>query len=130
MRALPTSELRRELLIRFIFSALVDADRLDTEHTFDLGRAGEGSPTLGVLWQKFAGRQKQRLEEPGPTSRESGAREVTRCTGPRASSPPGIYRLTVPTGGGKTLSGLAFGLRHALLHRLRRISGYPIHQHH
>jgi CRISPR-associated endonuclease/helicase Cas3 len=123
MPVLPTSDLRRELLIRFIFSALVDADRLDTEHHFDLGRAGmqEGWPILDILWQRFEGRQKHRLGEAKPTLVNQVRREVYAACLDAASFPQGIYRLTVPTGGGKTLSGLGFGLKHALLHGLRRI---------
>ncbi len=126
-RAQPT---RRELFIRMLFSALVDADHLDTEAHFepDKSRLRGRWPSLKELWERF---------EPGRTAflrkRTHGS---TKRTDPHvlrvreevydaclkaAEKPPGIFRLTVPTGGGKTLSGLAFALKHAHAHGLRRV---------
>jgi CRISPR-associated endonuclease/helicase Cas3 len=115
--------LHRELFIRMILSALVDADYLDTEQHFDPDQSGmRGHPApIDDLLQQLEISQKRLIREAEPTVVNRIRREVYLACRDAAAGPQGIYRLTVPTGGGKTLSGLAFALRHAVAHDLRRV---------
>ncbi len=117
-----------ELLLRLLFSALVDADFLDTEAHFSPDRAaarGE-SVTLSELWKRF----EQDQERLATAVREAGrandavirARDdIYRACLAAAERPPGLFRLTAPTGSGKTRAAMAFALRHALQHGHRRV---------
>ena len=97
-----------QFLGRMLFSALVDADFLDTEHFMSDGKisriSGEDIPTLKARFDahmrsKFAGAA-------GPINQKRA--EMLAACRAAAEGERGIYRLTVPTGGGKTLSSLAF----------------------
>lgn len=114
---------RQELRIRMIFSALVDADYLDTENHFEPERRAlrAGEPNLKALWRRFDDKYKERFGNVRPSLVNRVRGEVYKSCLDAAAGPPGMYRLTVPTGGGKTLSGLAFALQHALQNGLRRI---------
>lgn len=110
---------------RTIFSCLVDADFLATEAFMNPAQA-EYRPTahssifpeaLGLLIAKI-----DSFGIPAPGNKVAQARAtVVHDTTQAASQSPGIFKLTVPTGGGKTLSSLNFALRHALAHGKRRI---------
>ncbi|MGH2387700.1 MAG: CRISPR-associated endonuclease Cas3'', partial [Chloroflexota bacterium] len=114
--------LSSEMFMRLLFSALVDADCLDTEAHFNSQKAAlRGSDTtLSTLWQRFERDQNELLAHAGGEVGRVRAEVYQACL-EAARWERGLFRLTVPTGGGKTRSGLAFALRHALHHGLRRI---------
>ena len=116
------SEHRADLLLRMLFSCLVDADWLDTEAHFSPDRsAGRGAPLpLDELWRRFEA-DHSRFTGSGNGSVDEARHAIYRACLKTAEQPPGLYRLTVPTGGGKTRSAMAFALRHALRHGQRRV---------
>ena len=117
-----TSELDCEFFIRMLFSALVDADFLDTERHFNSEQAGnrQGTPNMSDLWQDFEKDQLSFKSIPA-TYVNSRRQAIYKACLRVADQSQGIFRLTVPTGGGKTRSGMAFALKHALYHDLDRV---------
>lgn len=115
-------ELAIELFMRFTFSALVDADFLDTERHFTPAALASrrGSVVLPTLWRQFEANQAT-LTGRHSDSVNSVRHAVYQDCLAASELAPGFFRLTVPTGGGKTRSSLAFALRHALRHDLRRV---------
>jgi CRISPR-associated endonuclease/helicase Cas3 len=114
--------LQQELFLRMLFSCVVDADFLDTEAHFQPATAAarQGVPTIDALWPAFAGAMAEitgRRDDVVGLVRD----EVYRACLAAGEWAPGLFRLTVPTGGGKTLAGLGFALRHALAHGMERV---------
>ena len=116
--------LAAEMFLRMTYSALVDADSLDTEAHF-LGELpnprNTTTPTVEELWNRYL----EFLERQSPISPDNQVNsvraEVHQACLTAADGEQGIYRLTVPTGGGKTRSAIAFALKHGVKHQLRRV---------
>lgn len=111
------------LWIRMLYSSLVDADFLDTENYMDNDKALNrgGYCSMSELLDRFNRFSKQLDEESEDTKVNKIRRSIRmKCT-QMAKEEQGVFSLSVPTGGGKTLSSLAFALEHAKKHRLKRI---------
>jgi len=119
----PSNPLALSLWIRMIFSCVLDADFLDTEEFVDSEKraARKGYPSLIALLPQFND-YIDRLTMAVPKTQVNQVRESVRqqCIA-KSQHSPGIFTLTVPTGGGKTLSSMAFALHHALKFSKRRI---------
>lgn len=109
--------------IRMIYSCLVDADFLDTEAFMDREKSlwRKGYPTLVELNKKLGLALNHLVESAPRTSINKYRTAILRNCLDAAERPQGLFSLTVPTGGGKTLSSLAFALKHALKYDLKRI---------
>lgn len=110
---------------RMLFSCLVDADYLDTERFLTPSVYEERNSDL---YESIATLEKRlddymaQLEEKAPDTEVNRARAaVLDDCREKADSQQGLFTLTVPTGGGKTLASLAFALRHARINGARRV---------
>ncbi|MEI7464122.1 MAG: CRISPR-associated helicase Cas3' [Burkholderiales bacterium] len=120
--------LTSSLWIRMLFSTLVDADFLDTERFLNEGKAHArtGFQPLGAYVDQLTAHLEKIAVQTAQAGRSSEAvmqarsSVLTQCL-EKAHLPPGVFALTVPTGGGKTLSSLAFALHHAQTHGKRRV---------
>ncbi len=105
------------LLVRFLLSCLVDADRLDTadfeapENALErnYGAYREWATLVARLDDEIAALEQKPERNAVDSLRSHISQECLAC----AAKPKGIYQLTVPTGGGKTLASLRFALNHA-----------------
>ncbi len=110
--------------VRMVFSALVDADYLDTEAFY---QGSDGAPALRGRHPDLAElRRRLDVHLDALAANATGAvnelrSEVLVHARKKADVAPGLFTLTVPTGGGKTLTSLAFALDHALRHGLDRV---------
>ncbi|MCK4623004.1 MAG: CRISPR-associated helicase Cas3' [Desulfuromonadales bacterium] len=111
---------------RMLFSCLVDADFLDTE-AFCSPEKAQDRPVVSdaeiftVLHKKLNAHLSELGKNADPTPVNLLRRDILAQCREKAKLAPQIFSLTVPTGGGKTLSSLAFALDHAVAHEMRRV---------
>ena len=111
------------LWVRMLFSCLVDADYLDTETFMSPERAASRQrfPGLVDLKTGFDSAIETLTSKAAPSSVNELRCKILADCRKAALSASGLFSLTVPTGGGKTLSGTAFALDHAVTHGKTRI---------
>lgn len=113
------------LWLRMLFSSLVDADFLDTENYMNSDKANTRAayPNIDNLLARFTSHMERLAADAVPTVVNRIRADVLhQCTErAREERGNGLYSLTVPTGGGKTLSALAFALHHAKTHKKKRV---------
>ena len=110
-----------QFFARMLFSCLVDADYLDTARAMG-GASPSVQPELVDLIETFWANFNALRETADPALEVNREREaVLRDCLASAPMAPGLFSLTVPTGGGKTFASLAFALEHARKHGKRRV---------
>ena len=122
--------------IRMLYSCLVDADFLDTEAFYaELEKRTplRGSyPNLNALRRNFfrfienfrlrsAAAEQKTQEQKRHVALNALRNEILDYAVAQAQQAPGLFSLTVPTGGGKTFTSMAFALEHAKAHGMRRV---------
>ena len=116
-----------QMAIRMLFSALVDADRLDTEQfmTPDLSaerlRIKGNYASLCTLRERLIARTESFSSAPDTPVNRARAYFLESCRTHGAGSDPGIYTLSLPTGAGKTISSMAWALEMAIRNHHDRI---------
>lgn len=116
------AQLQFGLLVRFLFSCLIDADRIDTADFENLSSRTLRMQGRYADWEVLISRLESHLDALVPRLPIDRLRQdiSSHCLD-GASRSKGVYSLTVPTGGGKTFASLRFGLHHAKTHGMERV---------
>lgn len=110
------------VFIRMIYSCLVDADFLNTEDFMKNGKINRDSgESLESLLERLKVGKSKWFDNYDLASIGGRRSEILRECMKKGTLSKGLYQLTVPTGGGKTIASLAFALQHAVKNNMKRI---------
>jgi len=119
-----SSNWAREFFIRMLLSVLVDADHLDTEAWLNPEKHAlreRTFPSISDLLETVIEDQEKLIAAAPHTPINNARRDIYYAVLNKAVENTGFFRLSVPTGGGKTRTALAFALKHAKEHDLERV---------
>lgn len=111
-------------ITRFLYSALVDADYLDTERFMNGEVCRPTGSSLNSLKADLDAYIKQKgwLNQPSANTINAYRSQILKAAIDKGlNAEKGLFSMTVPTGGGKTVSSLAFALNHAVCQKMDRV---------
>lgn len=109
------------MIQKYLFSCLIDADRYDTYMFMESKKRSEGISTER-LWNELSDILENKLKKfPNENNIDVLRQTISNACKQFAQHVPGVYQLSVPTGGGKTLSSLRYALEHAKIYKKDRI---------
>ena len=118
----PDPDFSLSVFIRMLYSCLVDADFLDTERFMKNGQTlREAGEDISVLLERLKDHVADWLQNEDKDTVNGRRTEILRHCFEKGLSERGIFQLTVPTGGGKTIASLAFALQHAVENHMERV---------
>lgn len=110
------------LLARMLLSAVIEGDRADTAAFLSGNVPPQYPEDMRPIWGRALAHMEKKLAEfPQEKPIDQARRRISDACAAEALRPGGIFRLNIPTGGGKTLSGLRFALTHAMQWNKSRI---------
>lgn len=110
------------MLVRMVYSCLVDADFLDTEYFMNGGiKERDNGEPMEILYERLKTHISKWLVNENLETINGRRTEILKNCLEKGGEERGLFRLTVPTGGGKTVASLAFALRHAVRHGMKHI---------
>lgn len=113
--------LQKELFIRYLFSALIDADWLDTEAVYEPDKPQDRGNYILPIDEMIEKLEKEFSNKPTGGEINQLRNYARKIALEKANKAPGFYSLNLPTGIGKTLISIAWALHHAKEHKLKRI---------